>query len=320
MNKISALVARQPTMIILMACILVSAAANKEFLTGANFYNLLRQIAPSGIVALGMAVVIIAAGIDLSVGAMAALAGVIVLTLQPLAGSAAGIALALAAGAAAGLANGTAVTWLRINPFISSLGTMTVLRGASLTISDSQTITGENSWFGRLADFPILGIPLAAVLFAAIFIILNFVLTSTPIGRALYAVGGSQEASRAAGLKVNHVLMLAYVTTGVLAALAGIMIASQINSGSPIIGDRIPLFAIAAVLIGGVSMHGGAGSLAGVVQGVFVLAVIQNGMNLFGIGGQYQITAIGALLIATMMFDEFLVRRRKPLLARGSGN
>ena len=119
MNKISALVARQPTMIILMACILVSAAANKEFLTGANFYNLLRQIAPSGIVALGMAVVIIAAGIDLSVGAMAALAGVIVLTLQPLAGSAAGIAMALAAGAAAGLANGTAVTWLRINPFMT---------------------------------------------------------------------------------------------------------------------------------------------------------------------------------------------------------
>jgi ribose transport system permease protein len=311
MPRIAALIARHPTSIVLLACILVSAAVNDEFLTSANLYNLLRQIAPSAIVALGMAIVIIAAGIDLSMGAMAALAGVIVLTIQPSAGSLAGVALALAAGAAAGLANGIAVTWLRINPFIGSLATTMVLRGASLTISDSQTITGHDAWFGRLADYPIFGVPLAAILFSVIFCILHFVMTSTPIGRALFAVGGSTAASRAAGLKVDRVLVLAYVTAGFLAAVAGIMISSQINSGSPIIGDRIPLFAIAAVLIGGVSMHGGAGSLFGVIQGVVVLAVIQNGMNLYGIGGQYQITAIGLLLITTMMFDEFLVRQRR---------
>ncbi|MBZ9811288.1 MULTISPECIES: ABC transporter permease [unclassified Mesorhizobium] len=311
MPRIIALITRHPTSVVLLVCVLVSAAANNEFLTSANLYNLLRQIAPAGIVALGMAIVIIAAGIDLSMGAMAALAGVIVLTIQSSAGSATGVALALAAGAGAGLANGLAVTSLRINPFIGSLATTMVLRGASLTISNSQTITGQDLWFGRLADYAIFGVPVAAILFGAIFAILYFITTSTPIGRALFAVGGSTAASRAAGLKVDRILMLAYVTAGFLAAVAGVMISSQINSGSPIIGDRIPLFAIAAVLIGGVSMHGGAGSLLGVIQGVIVLAVIQNGMNLYGIGGQYQITAIGLLLIITMMFDEFLVRQRR---------
>lgn len=311
MSKIAALPARYPTLIVLALCACVSALANDEFLTGANLYNLLRQIAPTGIVALGMAIVIIAAGIDLSVGAVAALAGVVVLATQPWMGTFGSVVSALGVGALAGLSNGMSVTVLRINPFISSLATMMVLRGASLATSHSQTITGQDAWFGRLADYPVLGVPLAALVFALIFAALHFVLTSTPVGRALFAVGGSKDASRAAGLNAGRILVAAYVTTGVLAAFTGIIIASQVNSASPIIGDRIPLFAIAAVLIGGVSMHGGSGSLVGVVLGVITLAVIQNGMNLSGIGGQYQITAIGLLLIATMMIDEFLVRRRR---------
>jgi ribose transport system permease protein len=311
MPALQTLLLRSPTSLILVGCVGVAALLNAEFLTAHNLFNVLRQVGPAGILAVGMALVIIAGGIDLSIGAMAALAGVIVLSVQPVLGSAAGVVLALGAGLLTGFANCVLVIWFRVNPFIGSLGTAMVLRGASLTLSDSQTITGRDPAFATLADLPIFGFPLTALVFLVIVVIGQQILASTRLGRAIYAVGGNREASRAAGLKVDRALAVAYVSTALMAAFAGVLICSQINSGSPIIGDRIPLFAIAAALIGGVSMHGGAGSLLGVLKGVLILSILQNGMNLYGVGGHYQITAIGILLVGTMMLDELLVRRRK---------
>jgi ribose/xylose/arabinose/galactoside ABC-type transport system permease subunit len=302
--------ARSPAALVLVLVVAGAAAADPRFLSTENLFNLLRQVAPTGIIAVGMTVVIIAGGIDLSVGAMVAVATVIVMAAEPHFGPVVGVLMALAMGILAGLGNGFLATRGRINPFVGTLGTMTMLRGLGLTISDSQTLPGQNPAFARLADFPVLGVPLSAVLWLLLVAAGHYVLTRTAAGRAVFAVGGNLEASRLAGLNVSRSLYFAYVAPALMAAIAGVLIASQINSGSPVLGNETPLYAIAAVLLGGASMRGGAGSLLGTLQGVLILGVLRNALNVAGVGGYYQILIVGLLLVATVLFDQLLGRQR----------
>jgi ribose/xylose/arabinose/galactoside ABC-type transport system permease subunit len=306
---------RHPAALVLVLVVVGAAAADPRFLSTENLFNLLRQMAPTGIIAIGMTVVIIAGGIDLSVGAMVAIAGVIVMAAEPRLGPVLGVLMALAVGILVGLGNGLLVTRGRINPFVGTLGMMTMLRGLALTISNSQTLPGQNPVFARLADFPVLGAPLSAVLWIVFLAGGHYVLTRTVAGRAIFAVGGNLEASRLAGLNVNRSLYLAYVAPALMAAAAGVLIASQINSGSPVLGNETPLYAIAAVLLGGASMRGGAGSLLGTLQGVLILGVLRNALNVAGVGGYYQILIVGLLLVATILFDQLLARRRERNIA-----
>jgi ribose transport system permease protein len=279
------------------------AIAEPQFLTAANLFNLLRQVAPNCIIATGMAVVMIAGGIDLSVGAMLSLAGVVAIAAQPRFGYPLGVVFALFAGAIAGLANGVLVARLRINAFIGTLGVMTVLRGLALTLSRGHTLPGHDPDFAALADRPVLGVPLSAILAAMLLLAVHYLMSLTPVGRSIYAVGGSLEASRLAGLRIERSILLAYVTSAVAAALAGVVIASQINSGSPVLGNDAPLYAIAAVLLGGISMRGGSGSLIGMLLGAAILGVLANGLNVSGVGGSYQIVVVGGLLVLTVALD-----------------
>jgi ribose transport system permease protein len=294
---------RRTTTFVLALVVAVAAIAEPQFLTTANLFNLSRQVGPNLIVATGMAVVIIAGGIDLSVGAMLSLAGVIAVAAQQQFGSGLGILFALLAGAAVGLANGLLVTRLRINAFIGTLGVMTVLRGVALFLSRSHTLPGQDPVFAALADWHIIGVPASAILAGVLFLATLYLMSSTPIGRSIYAVGGSLEASRLAGLRVERSLLLAYLSCGVAAATAGVVVSSQINSGSPLLGNDTPLYAIAAVLLGGISMRGGAGSLIGMLQGVLILGILTNGLNISGVGGFYQIIVVGSLLILTVVLD-----------------
>jgi ribose/xylose/arabinose/galactoside ABC-type transport system permease subunit len=288
-----------------------SAIAEPQFLTTANLFNLLRQVAPNCIVATGMAIVIIAGGIDLSVGAMLSLGGVIAVAAQPSFGYGLGILFALLAGAAAGLTNGLLVTRLRINAFIGTLGVMTIVRGVALTLSRSHTLPGQDPAFAALADRPIVGIPASTVLAFALFLAGHYFMSSTPAGRSIYAVGGSLEASRLAGLRVERSLLFAYLSSAVAAALAGVVVASEINSGSPVLGNDTPLSAIAAVLLGGISMRGGSGTMIGMLQGVLILGVLTNGLNISGVGGFYQIVVVGSLLILTVVLDRLVPRKSR---------
>jgi ribose transport system permease protein len=294
---------RRPTVLVLTLVVVGFAIAEPQFLTAANLFNLLRQIAPNCIIATGMAVVIIAGGVDLSVGAMLSLAGVIAIAAQPSFGYPLGIMLALTSGVVAGLVNGLLVSRLRINAFISTLGVMTVLRGVALTLSRSHTLPGHDLDFAALADRSVLGIPLCAILAAILVLAGHYLMSFTPAGRSIYAVGGSLEASRLAGLRVERSLLLAYVASAVSATIAGLVVASQINSGSPVLGNDAPLYAIAAVLLGGISMRGGSGSLIWMVLGVLVLGVLTNGLNVSGVGGSYQIVVVGGLLVLTVVLD-----------------
>jgi ribose transport system permease protein len=301
---------RYPAALVLVLVVVGAAAADPRFLSTENLFNLLRQIAPTGIIAIGMTAVIIAGGIDLSVGAMVAVASVIVMATEPHFGPVVAVLMALSMGILAGSVNGFLVTRGRINPFVGTLGMMTMLRGLALTISDSQTLPGQNPAFARLADYPVLGAPFSAVLWVVLLAGGHYVLTQTAAGRAIFAVGGNLEASRLAGLNVHRSLYLAYVAAALMAAVAGVLIASQINSGSPVLGNETPLYVIAAVLLGGASMRGGSGSLLGTLQGVVILGVLRNALNVSGVGGYYQILIVGLLLVATVLFDQLLGRRR----------
>ena len=177
----------RPTVLVLALVIVGSAIAEPQFLTAGNLFNVLRQIAPNCIVATGMAVVMIAGGVDLSVGAMLSLAGVIAIAAQPSFGYPLGIAFALIAGVVAGLANGLLVSRLRINAFISTLGVMTVLRGVALTLSHSHTLPGHDLDFAALADRSVLGTPLCAILAVILLLAGHYRMSFTPAGRAIYA-------------------------------------------------------------------------------------------------------------------------------------
>jgi len=317
MNRFIGKALRTPTILILVLVFAGSAITAPHFLTAANLFNLLRLIAPSCILATGMGIVIIAGGIDLSVGAMLSLAGVIAVAAQPRFGFQLGIVFALAAGVAAGLANGLLVTRLRINPFIGSLGVMTVLRGLALTISHSQTLPGHDATFAALADWPVLGVPLAAWIAGVILVACQYFMTSMPAGRAIYSVGGSVEASRLAGLRVERSLLIAYIAPALAAAVAGVLTSSEINSGSPVLGNDTALYAIAAVLLGGISMMGGSGSLLGMLQGVLILGILTNGLKISGVGGFYQIVVVGGLLIVMVVVDRLLtIRGRRSAVSK----
>lgn len=302
----------QPILLALVALFALSALLNPEFLTVRNMNNLLLQVATDGVVAVGMTLVIITAGIDLSVGKVLALSSVIAVGMQRYVGSAWGCVLALIAGLLIGIGNGLLVTRVKINPFISTLGMRVFVEGLALGVTDTRPISGSDPVFADLASRPVLlGVPLAALAFLVLVGVGHYLLTHTSAGRGFYAVGGNAEASWLAGIKVNRYLMVAYAFTSFCAALAGVLMASRINTGSPIIGRDTDMVAIAAVLLGGTSMAGGSGTILGTLEGMLVLGVLKNGMNLFGVSEYYQTMITGLLLIVVMLIDRYAAARRK---------
>lgn len=289
-----------------------------NFLKGENLLNIANQIAVIAIIAIGMTMVIITAGIDLSVGSLLALSAVLVsLLIREYAGAldagTGGMLLAcFAAVAACGLAGGFSglmITRFEIPPFIVTLAMMLVASGFAYTLSEGQSvyqIPDSFVWLGRGAD--VLGIPNAVMLMLGLYIVAHLVMTQMRIGRYLYAVGGNREAAHISGVPVNRVLMFAYVVSGLLAGLGGVVMASQLKSGSPTYGGMYELYVIAAVVVGGTSLSGGKGSMTGTLTGAFIIAVIQNGMNLTNVESYTQKVVLGAVILGAVLADKM---RRK---------
>lgn len=293
------------------------------FLTTTNLLNVANQTAINAILAAGMTLVILTGGIDLSVGSLIALGAVLsTLLIQDRAGGTAasplGMFLCSLAGIAAcglvGLANGIAVARFRVPAFIVTLGSMLIASGAAYLLSDGQSVNGVPDSFvrlGRGAD--ILGIPNAVVLMLAIYGIVGFALMLTAFGRYVYAVGGNAEAARLSGVRVSRVLVSVYIVNGLLAGLGGVVMASALKSGSPNYGQMYELYVIAAVVVGGTSLRGGHGGVLGTLIGAFVIAVIQNGMNLVGVESYTQKVVLGAIILAAVLLD------RKNAAGQGTG-
>lgn len=288
----------------LFICILLTIAT-PYFLTTQNVLIVLRQVSINGILAIGVTFVIITGGIDLSLGSVLALAGVVAAGFAhpgdyPLIVP---VAAGLLTGVLIGWINGLTITLGKVAPFIVTLGMMTIARGLALVWSEGRPVTNLASPFNYIGGGDWLYIPVPILLFVLVIIVSSVILKYMRVGRYIFAVGGNENAAKASGIRVNRVKMFAYIICGGLAGLAGIVLAARINTGQPNAGIAYELDAIAAVVIGGTSLFGGKGSIMGTVAGVLIIGVINNGLDLLNVTSYYQQIVKGAIIIAAVLLD-----------------
>lgn len=290
-----------------------------DFLKADNLLNVANQIAVIAIIAIGMTLVILTGGIDLSVGSLIALSAVATTRLiRDAAGgesaSTAGMALGALGGilacSACGLFSGLMVTLFRIPAFIVTLAVMLVASGLAYILADGQSIDRVPErfiWLGRGAD--LLHLPNAVLLMLILYALAHVLMGRTVTGRHIYAVGGNAEAARLSGVPTRRIERLVYVLSGTLAGLGGVVMASQLKSGAPTYGQMYELYVIAAVVVGGTSLSGGEGKVLGTLIGAFIIAVIQNGMNLRGVESYTQKIVLGLVILGSVLLDRL---RRRP--------
>jgi ribose transport system permease protein len=284
-----------------------------DFLKRSNLQAIVDRIVVIAIIAIGMTMVIITGGIDLSVGSLVALSAVVwTVMIRGLAGGteAGGGAVvlcalgALALCAAVGAFSGLMVTRLEVPPFIVTLAMMLVASGLAFTLSAGQSVYEVPAAIDRLGRGSTLGgLPNTVLLMAALYAVAHLAMTRTPLGRSIYAVGGSSEAARLSGIPVRRVTVFVYLVCGLLAGLGGIVQASQLQSGAPTYGQVYELYVIAAVVVGGTSLAGGEGGILGTLIGALIIAVIQNGMNLTGVESYTQKVVLGLVILAAVVLD-----------------
>src|SRR3954451_20458294 len=286
--------------------------ASSESLTGDNMANLARQVAVFGIIAVGQLLVILTAGIDLSVGSVLGLTGCISAELLVHgAGIVPAILAGLVAGAAIGVFNGSLVGFGKLPPVIVTLGMLGSARGVVLVLTDASTVQPLPDSFGNIANGSFLGLPNLLWLFIVVVVIASFVLRRTVFGRYVYAVGSNPESSRLAGVPVTRVLVAVYAISGLLAAVGGVLFTSRLNAGVPTAGTGYELNAIAACVIGGASLFGAKGGAFGAAAGSLIVGVLNNGGNLLAINSFYLQIIIGALILAAVAFDQWQGRRSR---------
>jgi erythritol transport system permease protein len=301
-------------LVALLVLLIVFAVLSPEFLTTANLTILVKHVAINAILAIGMTFVVLGGGIDLSVGAIAGLCGMVAgalisegLVLRPF-----GvvvypyawlvIVVGLLVGMAIGAINGVLVSRLRIAPFIATLGVLYISRGAALLSSQGAT-------FPNLGGRPDLGnIPVPIWLMGALAGVGTLLAARTPFGRHVYAIGGNERAAILAGVRVPRVKLLTYVISGFCAALVGLIIAAQLGAAHPATGETFELNAIAAVVLGGTSLSGGRGTIGGTLIGAFVIGVLADGLVLLGVSEFWQMVIKGLVIVVAVVLDQFQKR------------
>ena len=294
-----------PLLALIVVC-MVATVLSDRFLSPLNINNILTQGAVMTVIAIGMTYVIICGGFDLSVGSVVALSGCVAAAVMLETNIVFGVAAGIVVGAVVGLINGLIVTRLDVNPFIATLATMVLFRGATLLFTDGRPIVGEDGLPEPFIDFALdrlFGIPYLVWLPIVVFAVFHWLLHRTPYGIRLFATGGNTEAAYLAGVAVGRVRISAYVWCGTLAGIGGVMLASRVQSGQPTAGYFYELTAIAAVVLGGASLFGGEGKLYKSVIGVFIMIVLANALNLAGVHSYWQQVAVGIVLIAAAAAD-----------------
>jgi ribose transport system permease protein len=310
-TKLSDMVKRfLPFASLIVLCVLI-AALEPKFLSAGNLASVARQTAVISIIAMGMTIVMVSGGIDLSVGSMMALAGVIgALAMVAGAPPVVGVLVCMGTGALCGALNGLAITTLRISPFIATLGAMGIYRGVALLFPDGKAVVGLPTSFGYLAEGDLFGIiPLPLLIVILVAFATHFLLSRTRLGRYCYAIGSNVEAARYAGVRVSRCQILFYLMLGALTGLAGAIESARLITGQPTAGEGYELRVIAAVVIGGGSLSGGQGTVIGTIIGALIMGVLANGANLLSISSFTQQIVIGAVIVLAVTFDEFQRRR-----------
>ena len=291
------------TSLALLLVIALFAFLNFRFFTLSNAINVLRQTAPLAIASMGQLVVILVGGIDISTGAVVALTGVTAAIAAKTYGVAAGFGFALAIGAMAGLTSGVAVHRLRVQPVIATIGMASLARGLAFFITDGLPVLGTPAGFTHLGSGYLSGLPIPVYVAGATFLALWAWLSWFGSGRALFAIGGSEEAARLAGIRVEIYKPAAYAVAGALSALAGLIYTSRAGSGQPTLGYGLELQTIAAVVLGGTPLGGGRANVPGVIVGSLVVGLLANGMDLAGVSPYVQEVVLGVAIIAVMLVD-----------------
>jgi ribose transport system permease protein len=292
------------TLIGLIAIVVIFGLLAPDFLSQRNLLNILQQSSINACLALGMTLVIISGGIDLSVGPTAAIAAVITASLMvagvpiPLA-----ILAGLAIGAICGLLNGVLVAYAGLQPFIVTLGTLSTYRAIALIYTGGNPVLGIPPGFRSLFNGSLLGLPIPVIIVAVVALAAWVLLKKTPLGEYLLAVGGNEEAAYVAGVPIAITKITAYVISGVLAALASMILIGRLGAAEPILGNLWELDAIAAAAIGGASLMGGKGSVLGTILGAIILGAMRNGLTLMNVQAFYQLLATGLIILVAMMID-----------------
>jgi ribose transport system permease protein len=293
-----------------IALVILFSIMSPVFLTAQNFRNIGIAAAALAAVSFGQTFAILTAGLDLSVGATVALVSVIAAFGMRSHGIGLGIIEALIAGVAVGLVNGIVITRLKVFPFIATLAMMSILSGLALNLSSGVAVTGLPRGFGDLAYQVLAGIPVPVAIALLVLAVSHFVLRYTRLGRHIYAVGGNEAAARLSGINTDSVKVAAYVICSFFAAVGSIILTARVASGQPTLGTSLPLESVAAVVLGGVSLFGGRGSVVGVAFGVAFVSILSNGLNLLNVSSYTQLMVIGAALIVAVALDQAIVRRR----------
>ena len=298
------------TLIGLLALCLLLWLLTPHFLTVSNLLNVMEQTSINAVIAVGITFVILSGGIDLSVGSLVALAGVVLASaLQAGLPAPVSAACGLLAGAACGLMNGLLITRGGLPPFIATLGMMSVARGAALLYTEGRPISGFDPGFRLLATGRLLVVPVPVLVTAAVYLAGHFVLARTKFGRYVYAIGGNEEATRLSGVAVRFHKAMVYALSGLMSGLAATVLTARLNSAQPIAGIMYELDAIAATVIGGTSLLGGSGTLSGTLIGALIMGVLRNGLNLLGVSSFLQQVVIGLVIIGAVLMDSLLKQR-----------
>ncbi len=297
---------RYGIVVVLILLCAVLSFANQYFLTWGNIADILRQTSINGILAVGMTYVVLTSGIDLSVGSTLALAGMVaasIVTGDHPHSNGLGILAGLAVGAVVGAVNGLLVARFSVPSFVATLGMLSVARGLTFIYNGGMPIADLPDGFLNVGTGTIAGLPAPVLIFAVIVAVFWFVLRYTTYGRYVYAVGGNAKSAKTSGISTRKILFSVYVIGGVLAGLAGIVLAARTTSALPQAGLSYELDAIAAVVIGGTSLSGGSGSLGGTVVGALLIGVINNGLNLLGVSSYYQQVVKGVIIVGAVLLD-----------------
>ncbi|MCI8862346.1 MAG: ribose ABC transporter permease [Lachnospiraceae bacterium] len=289
---------------LLIICIVISIKS-PQFLTQKNIMNVLRQISSNMFLACAMTMILIAGGIDLSVGSTIAIIGVIAGTIigkgVPIW---AVILICLLIGAAIGAVNGTIISRTTLPPFIVTFSMMSILRGATYVYTGGTTVRIDNrSWINLGTGYAFGILPLPVIYLAVVFILVWLILNKTVLGRHIYAVGGNEKAARFSGVNVVNVRMFVYIFSGIMGALAGMVLCARSYSGNPLAGDGAEMDAIAACVLGGASMAGGYGYVGGTLIGALIIGLLNNGLNLMKIDSYWQIILKGVVILAAVYVD-----------------
>jgi ribose/xylose/arabinose/galactoside ABC-type transport system permease subunit len=294
----------------LLICLLLSYFSS-QFLTVSNWAIIITQVSINALLAFGVTFVIITGGIDLSVGSIVAVAGVVaaIIASNPDLPLIFPILAGLLTGLAFGLVNGFIITQSKIAPFIVTLGMMTIGRGLALILSKGRPISNLSDSFNFIGGGDLWGVPFPIIILLVFFLISYVLLKKTVFGRYVYAIGGNEQAAFASGINVKKIKLLVYGICGLLAGLAGILLTARITTGQPNAGAGFELDAIAAAIIGGTSTKGGTGTIVGTLIGALMIGVINNGLDLLNVSSYYQQVIMGSIIIGAVLLDSWNQRK-----------